>query len=510
MTKAPLLALTIIVSLFIFSPSASAASLTVATGNDENTDNSSCSLTEAIENINDQAQTNTDCPAGDGVNDTINLPVGTITLVADLPALTKTTTITGAGMGDSIIDGDGQYKVVSMLATATETLSVADFTVTGFKGIAVGVENSNFNVNRVEVDGINSTGAGSIALVGFGAQNTVTGSNTSTSIRNSYVHRLNGSVGGLGILGIFVYTADDASLDLTLDSVTLSEIQNTDSDATAAGILVMGGIITGGSSSEQAADLKNVTITNIRAQSSAIGLGVVNYTGSADASFVMQVHNSTITDVNGGNNPNVSSQGSRGVFVGGGGASGTATVSLSVDNVLLADTTTAGVSAACGDLYDYAPDFGGSGSFNGSIVSKGGNVTDDTTCTSYFNNAKDKNNLTNLGSTLGSLQNNGGIVPTRALLNGSPAIDSGITIAGLTTDARGTARPQGSAYDSGAYESPLTTAVGSADNDAGGSDKNGLAATGQNQVAMAILASFGILGGLVALATIKSRSSYHI
>ena len=38
-----------------------AASFTVATGNDENTDNSSCSLSEAIENINDQSTTNTDC-----------------------------------------------------------------------------------------------------------------------------------------------------------------------------------------------------------------------------------------------------------------------------------------------------------------------------------------------------------------------------------------------------------------------------------------------------------------
>ena len=68
---------------------AHAASLTVATGTDENTDNASCSLSEAIENINDQAPTNTDCPAGDGANDTINIPAGTITLVGNLVTLTE-------------------------------------------------------------------------------------------------------------------------------------------------------------------------------------------------------------------------------------------------------------------------------------------------------------------------------------------------------------------------------------------------------------------------------------
>nr|MBP7018165.1 hypothetical protein [Candidatus Saccharibacteria bacterium] len=232
--------------------------------------------------------------------------------------------------------------------------------------------------------------------------------------------------------------------------------------------------------------------------------------GVGDASFNVRARNITITDLIGGNDPNVPAQGTTGLVVAGGGTSGVGTVNLETSNLLLSGISRAGTPHACSDLFNYTPVFGGSGSFNGSIVSKGGNVTDDTTCAPYFNHAKDQNNLTNLGSTLGPIQNNGGIVPTRALLNGSPAIDSGITIAGLTTDARGTARPQGSAYDSGAYESPLTTAVGSADNDAGGSDKNGLAATGQNQVAMAILASFGILGGLVALATIKSRSSYHI
>ena len=421
MTKAPLLALTIIVSLFIFSPSASAASLTVATGNDENTDNSSCSLTEAIENINDQAQTNTDCPAGDGTNDTINIPAGTITLVADLPSLTKTTTITGAGMSDSIIDGDGQYKAVSMLATAAETLSVADFTVTGFKGIAVGAENSNFNVNRVEVDGNNSIGEIGFALAGFGARSAVASASTTVSINNSYVHHLNDAVQALGVLGVFTYTSDNALMNVSATNVTINDIQNTDS-AAATGFMIMGGIMNGGSPSTLDAALENITISHVRANGNAFGVGVVNYTGAGDASFNVRARNITITDLVGGNDPNFPTQGTTALVVAGGGASGEGSVNLETSNLLLSGISRSGTPHACSDLFNYTPVFGGSGSFNGSIVSKGGNVTDDTTCTSYFNNAKDKNNLTNLGTTLGPLQNNGGIVPTRALLNGSPAI----------------------------------------------------------------------------------------
>ena len=53
----------------------------------------------------------------------------------------------------------------------------------------------------------------------------------------------------------------------------------------------------------------------------------------------------------------------------------------------------------------------------------------------------------------GPLANYGGPTATMALLPGSPAIDAGISVAGVTTDQRGIARPQGSAPDIGAFES---------------------------------------------------------
>jgi predicted outer membrane repeat protein len=53
---------------------------------------------------------------------------------------------------------------------------------------------------------------------------------------------------------------------------------------------------------------------------------------------------------------------------------------------------------------------------------------------------------------LSALASNGGSTQTMALPAGSPCIDTGTTISGITTDQRGIPRPQGSAPDIGAYE----------------------------------------------------------
>jgi hypothetical protein len=68
----------------------------------------------------------------------------------------------------------------------------------------------------------------------------------------------------------------------------------------------------------------------------------------------------------------------------------------------------------------------------------------------------DPTDLTNTDPLLGPLADNGGPTSTQALLPGSPAIDAGAPIAGVTTDQRGFPRPQGSAPDIGAFESDQT------------------------------------------------------
>ena len=59
--------------------------------------------------------------------------------------------------------------------------------------------------------------------------------------------------------------------------------------------------------------------------------------------------------------------------------------------------------------------------------------------------ALDPTDLTNNDPLLGPLADNGGPTFTQALLPGSPAIDAGAAVTGITTDQRGIPRPQGSA-----------------------------------------------------------------
>lgn len=73
-------------------------------------------------------------------------------------------------------------------------------------------------------------------------------------------------------------------------------------------------------------------------------------------------------------------------------------------------------------------------------------------------------NIIGMDPLLGSLQNNGGLTPTHALLDNSPAIDQGDNATCLSEDQRGVARPQdgdGNATavcDMGAFERTASTA----------------------------------------------------
>jgi hypothetical protein len=76
----------------------------------------------------------------------------------------------------------------------------------------------------------------------------------------------------------------------------------------------------------------------------------------------------------------------------------------------------------------------------------------------------DPTDLINTDPLLGSLAPNGGPTDTMALLPGSPAIDAGTSVSGVTTDQRGISRPQGSAPDIGAFESRgFTVTIASGD-----------------------------------------------
>src|SRR5262249_52277461 len=65
----------------------------------------------------------------------------------------------------------------------------------------------------------------------------------------------------------------------------------------------------------------------------------------------------------------------------------------------------------------------------------------------------DATDLVDTDPLLGPLADNGGPTFPHPLRPGTPAIDAGIPVAGVTTDQRGVPRPQGAAPDIGAFES---------------------------------------------------------
>ncbi len=92
-----------------------------------------------------------------------------------------------------------------------------------------------------------------------------------------------------------------------------------------------------------------------------------------------------------------------------------------------------------------------------SIISSAGTNCGGTVSSNGYNLASDNScglsgtaDLVNVNPQLGPLQNNGGSTLTRALLLGSPAINSGSGCPAV--DQRGVARPVGTACDRGAYE----------------------------------------------------------
>ena len=106
----------------------------------------------------------------------------------------------------------------------------------------------------------------------------------------------------------------------------------------------------------------------------------------------------------------------------------------------------------------------------------GGNVVGNTTGSSGLTATSDKLNVPAL---LGPLASNGGTVQTFALQSGSPAIDIAACPNGLTTDARGVRRPQGTQCDAGSYELVVQPASAGCDEHAGQCERRELHRCGE-------------------------------
>lgn len=212
-----------------------AATLNVAPGNDENTNNGSCSLTEAIQNINDQAQTNPDCLAGDGNDDTIVLPAGVIYLsFGATPEITAPVNIIGAGVGQAVINGNNAGNRAFKFDGGA-TISISNLTITNFDNNAIQVSDSNVSIERVEIDGSGAAvTTGTTTLNGIGVY--LDGDNQyELTIEDVYIHSLvGGSGGGQGASGLMINNGAGSVLNTNINRVSIEGL----SGGGAGGIVV--------------------------------------------------------------------------------------------------------------------------------------------------------------------------------------------------------------------------------------------------------------------------------
>jgi hypothetical protein len=474
--------------VLVKAPSAHAATLSVASGSDETTTNGSCSLSEAITNINNGNSTSyPDCVDSEpfGSSDTIRLPSGLITLTANLPTIVNSTIIQGDGMGASVISGSlGQYAGLNFSgATGTESFSIRQLTVTAFYTAGIYSNNGNVSLEQVEVDGADAYNDGSFmagVALGSGA------SDVQFTLSDVYVHDL--EVGTVNTMfGVATIVSGAGNAETRVNRVTVSNLHaaNTPVSAMVFSVGVFGADPANGDMNAQAT---NVTVSNVSSDQNTAA-GIVSITFGTDQQTNVQVRNTTVTGLRGIDTSSIG-------MSTGGIAAATVAADPNLQTQARVSVKNSIIQAGCA-MSDLGSVVIGPSAGAGlqSITSEGGNLSDDSTCTSYLTQPTDKTNVGNLESTLGTLSNNGGYIPTIPLLAGSPAIDAGVAVAGLTADARLVLRPQGSAFDSGAYE---YTAPAKAPGQ--------LASTGQDQEYMYALA---ILMGLSAVVYIAKEKLFQ-
>jgi hypothetical protein len=334
--------------------------------------------------------------------DTITISAtGTVSLQSPLPDIAHDVTITGPGAGSFVVSRGvvTAFRIFTIDSSASVTIS--GLTVTGGDAGASkggGVDNSgDLTLQSVVVTNNTSQDGGGgidnlngpLAIV----DSTISGNTVAGGTGNYF--------GG----GVMPRGAGPT----TITGSTISG--NSSTGAFSGG---GGGI---GVTSTGLVSVTNSTISGNSATDRGGGIGTFFGSNHLSVTSVTLAGNGGVGggSVNGGN-----------VYVEGAGTS-----AVTVINTIVASPVGSGVANCTGD---------------GSFVSLGHNLESANTC--QFSLASDINSV---DPRLGPLADNGGPTQTRALLAGSLAIDAG-TGAGLTTDQRGVARPQGAASDIGAFE----------------------------------------------------------
>ncbi len=355
--------------------------------------------------------------------------------------ITTPMTITGNGSapGGTALDGGGTKQVVNVGVNSgqvriedmtirdgrnnftvgmTPTASGGGIQVVGSQMVtpaSVTLEDVNVTANAVEANGANGVALGGGVFAGFNTNLTLIDSTVSG---NTVTAASKGSGAGIYALGNASITDSTVSGNLIQGAATIREGAGIATDL--APVL----------------NLNRSTVSNNNTGPAGLGGGIRTGAGSA------AITNSTVSDNTagsgggGGIQANIGTVISASTFAGNSAPGGTgADVSATLDQTTVKSSILASPGAC-----------GASGS--GSLVSAGRNLDNGTSCGFGTTNG----DLQNSNPMLGPLQDNGDPTFTRALLPGSPAIDAGAAVVGVTVDQRGIARPQGAGCDIGAFE----------------------------------------------------------
>ncbi len=458
-----------------------------------------CTLPIAINSVNAAANQSgcTATGASYGTSDTITIPAGTVTLAADLPLLTESVEIHGAGMSQTTINGNA-WKVFET-GMASGSVTVTDLKVTASKATAIQLVNCDVVLENIEVDGTGQTGNANGIII-FSSNS----ASLDVSAENIYIHSLTGTNGQYAE-GFSVGSRAGGHYDVNINNITLANVHNT--LAGVNGIILSAGYPGNGGGTITSV-ISNATIHDITSSLIVAPFATFAAATNGDSTATTNINNITVTGVRGFAGSGITAGLNTAAFYAAGlagGPSDEANVSITVSNSLMADNLNNGVSSNC-SYGDMSGNVGGVGTVNSIITSAGYNISDDASCAG-FNQPGDQQNVNNIISTLGPLQNNGGAVPTRALLPGSPAISAGGSVLGITTDARGVARPD-ECPSVGAYQYEGAVCGASTPSASGGSNA-GAPNTGVGSVAqiLNVLASMLGIGLLTYVFHKQQRSS---
>lgn len=425
---------------FVFSTDKASAATLNLSGN--------CSISDAIVNANNDDQSGSaNCAAGSGA-DTIVVPSGTWVINSE-QIITEDLSIAGSGVGVSIIDGADVYTGLYCDGSIAgpHVLNVDGITIqnSGAGNDIIGAIDCNLSVTNTEITDFNTYSG-----VHFVNNDTSVGLDLTLNVDNVYIHD---GLGGGVMAFMQLASAGLLNLNTTINRVTTLGLTPYSGNGIGIGVSITGFADGPGSSMTVTGIIRNSTLT-----SNIVGvIGNASTTNNGVSDVQVTLQNNTIF----GNLNSVFPAAGVGSYAGANNG-GNSNALLNIQNTIVVNNLASSTLNNCLEMIGSQ-----GGTEVASLNSLGNNLSDDSSC--GFNSVGDQENISNIMTKLGPLQDNGGITPTIALLAGNPAIDGGATIGAITSDQRGTSRPQGIGYDIGAYE---FNGVNTPNDDNGSSDNN--------------------------------------